>query len=354
MNFGECDPKLSIGIMAHNEERHIGETLRSIFEQDVFQRFSTELVIVANGCTDKTAAVARQLLDDYQAVWSARGFARVEEIVLAGKSNAWNQFVHRISSSQASVLALIDADIKILHSNTISSMVEMLESNPESVVCVDRPIKDIEIKVNRTFLERLLVAAAPKISTAHVPLCGQLYCALSSQLRLIRLPPEITCEDGFLRALLLTQGFTRPEDPGRIVMNSNVAHIFASVSTLRELFNHEKWVVAGNIVNALLFERFWAEANTNLSAMTLMDEWHRQDSQWLPNYIQAQVRARGWRLLPRENWTRRWSRLIGMPIRSMLLQLPVVLIATTIDVTVFVAAIRDVRDGRAFRYWGRK
>lgn len=354
MSFDEFGPTLSIGILAHNEEAHIEETLRSLFAQDVFQRFATELVIVANGCSDKTAAVAEQTLADHQRVWSARGSARVEELAAAGKTNAWNQFVHRLSSPQVSVLVLMDADIKILNPNAISSMVVTLHGNSQAVICVDRNIKDIETKANRTLFERILVAATPTIDSDNVPLCGQLYCALSAQLRLITLPLELTCEDGFLRALILTQGFTKPEDPRCIVMDSSVAHSFASVASLHELFKHEKWIIAGNIVNALLFERFWAEASPNHSAMALMQDWEAHDSQWLPHYVQSQVKARGWHLLPKGCWTRRWSRLRGRPLWRLIFQLPVAAIATTVDAMIFIAAIRDVRRGRAFRYWGRK
>ena len=354
MSFTGCEPTLSIGILAHNEEDRIEETLRSLFEQDVFQRFATELAIVANGCSDKTAAIAEQSLAEYQAVWTARGFARVESIIAAGKSNAWNQFVHRISSPRASMLILMDADIKFLNANTISSMIATLESNPQAVVCVDRNVKDIEIKASRTLLERLLVTATPTINPNDVPLCGQLYCALSAQLRLITLPIEIAGEDGFLRALLLTQGFIKPEDRRRIVMDSSVAHSFTSVASLRELFKHERWIIAGNIINALIFERFWAEADADHSAMALMQDWHAQDSQWLPHYVKSQVKARAWNLLPGGLWTRRWTRLGGRPIWSLMLRLPVAAIATIIDTVIFIAAIRDVRRGRAFRYWGRK
>jgi glycosyltransferase involved in cell wall biosynthesis len=349
---GSC-PTLSIGVLAHNEEAHIEETLRSVFAQDVFQRFATEIVIVANGCTDGTVAKAGKVLADHRITWAARGSARVEDVAAAGKTNAWNLFVHRFSSPAASALVLADADITILNPNTISSMVATLQSNPHAVICVDRNVKDIEVKTNRTLFERLLVAATPAIDPENIALCGQLYCAYSGELRQIVLPTEITCDDGFLRALLLTQGFTMPEDPRRIVMDDTVTHSFAAVANLRELFKHEKWVVAGNIVNALLFERFWAEAGAHCSAMTLMQQWQAQDSQWLPRYIQSQVKARGWQLLPRGCWTRRWARLKGRPIWKLVFGLPLATIAAGVDAAVFLAAIIDVRRGRAFRYWGR-
>lgn len=345
---------LSIGILAHNEESNIEALLRSLFSQDVFQKVPAEIVIVANGCTDKTATIARQSLADHQAVWSDRGSARVEELTVSGKTNAWNQYVHTLSSPLASILVLMDADITLLSSNVISSMVTTLDRSSQAVVCVDRPVKDIEITTKRTFLQRLLVAATPKIDTNNVPLCGQLYCALSAQLRQIVLPVELPVEDGFLRALLVTDGFTKPENAQRIILDSTASHCFASVATIRELFKHEKWIVSSSVIAMLLFERFWNECTADCSAMTLMERWQEQDPEWLPHYVQQQVRRRGWRLLPRDWWTRRWWYLQVLPLHTKIQKLPVAAIAAIFDAFIFLAAIRDVRGGRAFRYWGRK
>jgi len=352
--MGVHDPQLSIGVLAHNEAPRIGKTLETLFTQDLFERFVTEVVVVANGCTDETALIARRSLADHRSVWSDNGSARVEELVVAGKANAWNQFVHQLSSPSASILILMDADIRLINDNTISSMVTSLEHSLQAVVCVDRPVKDIEINTKRTFFQRLLVAATPKIDLDDVPLCGQLYCVRSAQARLIELPAEIPVEDGFLRALLLTDGFTRPENTQRIILDSTAAHSFSSVASLQELFKHEKWIVSSAIISMLLFERFWKECTADRSAMTLMKYWQEQDAEWLPRYVRRQVQERGWRLLPRAWWTRRWSRLRLLPLRDRLRRLPVAAIAATMDILVFLAAIRDVQVGRAFRYWGRK
>jgi hypothetical protein len=342
---------VSIGILAHNEESRISATLRSAFVQDVFKRFTTELIIVANGCSDRTAFLATRMLNQHPPTLSTS--ARVEEIAVAGKANAWNQFVHHFSSRQASFLVLMDADIALTSEDTISSMVSTLDTTPEAVVCVDQPLKDIQIKTKRSLFERVLVATTPTINPNDVPLCGQIYCVRSAEARLIKLPIEITCEDGFLRALLLTRGFTAPENLRRIVLDRNASHTFESVAKLRELFKHERWLVAGSIINMLLFERFSAEASANRSAMTLMDDWGKENLQWLPRYIESEVRSRGWRLLPRAWWTRRWSRLNALPLSEKLFRVPIAAGAAFIDAIVFVAAIRDVRRGHAYRYWDR-
>jgi glycosyltransferase involved in cell wall biosynthesis len=49
-------PSISIIVPAHNEEDYLGETLAALNRQD-YPEF--EIVVVANGCTDRTADVAR-------------------------------------------------------------------------------------------------------------------------------------------------------------------------------------------------------------------------------------------------------------------------------------------------------
>jgi len=102
----------------------------------------------------------------------------------------------------------------------------------------------------------------------------------------------------------------------------------------------------------LLFKRFSAECTPDRSAMTLMLNWREQDSDWLPRYVESQVQARGWKLLPRSWWTRRWSHLRELPLTRRLQRFPVAVMAAAMDALIFIAAIRDVRLGRAFRYRG--
>jgi glycosyltransferase involved in cell wall biosynthesis len=341
--------KVSIGLLAHDEEDRIAATLDGLFAQDVFDRFETEVVIVANGCSDATVDVARRALERRRARWSTRGSARVEELTAPGKANAWNEFVHRLSARDAGVLVLLDADIWFLAPDTVSSLVETLARTAKAVVCVDRPIKDAG-RARRTWVQRVLGSATPEIDPGDVPLCGQLYCARADALRHVRLPPEIQVDDGFIRALLLTDGFTRPEDRARIVL-AEAAHGFESVATFGELLRHERWVVAGSIVNMLLFQRFEREARPGRSAVALMEEWSERDPHWLGAFVQAEVAKRGWRLLPTAWWVRRWSRLRGLGLPRLLSRAPVAAAAALLDALVFLSAIRDVRRGRGYRYW---
>ena len=56
---------VTIGILAHNEERSLAATIASLFAQSLLSgqaaipRLTLEVVVVPNGCTDATVAVAR-------------------------------------------------------------------------------------------------------------------------------------------------------------------------------------------------------------------------------------------------------------------------------------------------------
>ena len=75
---GACTPRLAVAVLvpAHDEERGIGETLRSIRTQ---LRDGDQLLVVADNCSDATAAIARaagaQVLERTDSVNRGKGYA---------------------------------------------------------------------------------------------------------------------------------------------------------------------------------------------------------------------------------------------------------------------------------------
>jgi len=100
------DPlEVSIAIFAWNEERSIGSTLQSLFQQSIFgrlrqRRARSEIICVTNGCTDRTPLIAEQIAAEWLLRDPNRDAVsfRVGDIAERGKVNAWNQFVHRLSA----------------------------------------------------------------------------------------------------------------------------------------------------------------------------------------------------------------------------------------------------------------
>lgn len=98
----------SIAVFAHNEADRIAATLRSIV--NAAQGVPVDVVVLANGCRDRTAEIVRELA-------LASDHLRVVEIALGDKANAWNIHVHQIPATQATDLVtmhvFVDGDVLI-------------------------------------------------------------------------------------------------------------------------------------------------------------------------------------------------------------------------------------------------
>ena len=109
-------PALTIGLPFHNADPHLLDTLRSIFAQ-TFKDW--ELVLVDDGSTDSSLAIARSLTDPRVRVISdgtRRGLAaRLNQIVAAARGQ---------------YLARMDAD-DLIHPQRLEKQVELLTRRPD-------------------------------------------------------------------------------------------------------------------------------------------------------------------------------------------------------------------------------
>src|ERR1700719_1670737 len=129
---------ISIGILAWNEEAVIGGTLRSLFAQSALQAPAADLlghawqiVVVPNGCSDQTAEVSRRVIKEQVAQTGRSDISwEVRELTEAGKSNAWNNFVHVFSDRSATLIVMLDADIEFGERETLANTVKALLADP--------------------------------------------------------------------------------------------------------------------------------------------------------------------------------------------------------------------------------
>jgi glycosyltransferase involved in cell wall biosynthesis len=94
----------SVGIMAYNEETNITDAIATILSQPLTTAVITELIVIASGCTDQTAAIVATI---------ARDDPRVRLIVQErreGKAAAINLF---IEAAQSPVLLMAGADVLV-------------------------------------------------------------------------------------------------------------------------------------------------------------------------------------------------------------------------------------------------
>jgi glycosyltransferase involved in cell wall biosynthesis len=332
-------PRIEIGIFAHNEAEGVDTTLRSLLAQDIFAGAARpRLVVVANGCTDGTSAVAR-------------GVAGVEviELALGGKSRAWNDFVHRLASPGADILIFADADILLPEPGTLRRLIEGLATSPCLHVLSSQPVKDIAHRPQPlTWTERLIAASSGGLDDWKTSICGQLYAMPAAQARRHHLPIGLPVEDGFLRAMVLTDHLTTPESLARIGGAEGAFHIYASERRLASLLRHQVRIVISSAINAAVFaalRRLPPEERAEELATSARDEG------WLPAVLQAELPRWPYGFVPPHFLMKRLTRLGGPGADRSPKRIFLAVVGFFFDTIVYGSAQIKMWRGAAAGFW---
>ncbi len=92
--------KVCVCVLAYNEQKHIEDTVYAILEHNDDLEF--DIVVYANGCTDKTADIVRGLSEKNPNL-------RLRELAKASKPNAWNT---AFAENTHPVLFFSDGDVR--------------------------------------------------------------------------------------------------------------------------------------------------------------------------------------------------------------------------------------------------
>jgi glycosyltransferase involved in cell wall biosynthesis len=352
---------ISIGILARNEGGAIEKMLASLFQQSVFQNVDGdlpetewEIIVVPNGCSDDTATIARQVLADLANQLDGQRIAfAVHELEEPGKSNAWNHYVHEFSNSRADLILMCDADIEFGESETISNTVKALRKNPLAVVAVDRPLKDVVKKQGKTLVEWISTVAS-SVSSAGLPqIAGSFFCARADALRQIWMPKGLAVEDGFLRAMIVTDCFRSVVDEGKVIRVENATHYYKTLTNLGDIFRHEIRIIIGSSVNCYLTWDLllFATDPSGPGAGVLIRNRVAKDPSWFPTLIDNAIRNRGFWVLPRGMLFRRFYRFKSRRGQSLVNRVLVATIGFLLDLPVFIVANRRLKKGGVVGYW---
>lgn len=233
--------RVDIGVFAHNEAEGIAAMVARMAAQDILATsgVSARILLLANGCTDDTVARAQSPAIE------------VIDLPEGGKSRTWNRFVHDLSRPDADVLVFVDADIAFCDAGAIRRLVDALGS---LWVINSQPIKDITARPEGlSALDKIIAAAGGGLDDWKTAICGQLYAMPATAARRFHLPIGLPVEDGFLRAMVLTDALTGPEDFSRIDGAADIFHIYASERTIGALIKHQTRIVIGSSLNLATF-----------------------------------------------------------------------------------------------------
>ena len=349
--------KISIGILAYNEAESIADILHSLYEQSLLQDIDrdkmVEVIVVPNGCKDDTATVAKNTLQHLSTQLDSALFQwQVCEVSEAGKSNAWNLFIHQFSAPDTDFFLLMDADIQLYDRDTLAKMLDVLVQNPEYWIALDKVIKDVELKEDKNFLEKLSVAVSKSSNEGQLYICGQLYCGRASILRDIWMPAGLPVEDGFLTQMIISENFTI-KNPSfkRIVRVTEAAHVFEAYTNPFELINHEVRVVVGIVINIFLTHYFREICDKSQPAGPLIAKMNQENHLWLNNFMKNTLADKSWWVIPISLVFRRYRSLKNHSPFKAVLRIPIATLALIVDMSVFIRANKNLHRKVITNYW---
>jgi glycosyltransferase involved in cell wall biosynthesis len=356
--------KLSIGILAHNEEKNIEATLRSLLDQSFLQEniasdkiSEIEIVVVPNATTDRTVEITEKVLS--AAVPSKVSSAvtyKIENLKEGGKTNAWNQYLHRLSIPDADFLVLMDADIQFYEPDVLLKMFLSLQENPDKWVNTGYPLKSLALKKDKSLLEQMSLAIS-KESKARTPqICGQLYMARAEKLRRITLPLGTNGDDGIIAEMICTNFFTQPYDAHKMMLALDTpSHTFEAYVSPLAFIRHERELVKVILGHQWLYKHL--KAIQSQSQQSLGD-YIRSCNETIPgwmaeiyrdNTIQAEIKWT-W-FIPKWLMFRRFQWFNNRSLFQNVFLAPLVFLASSIDFVVFFLANQDLNLRTFERYW---
>ena len=322
--------RVDLGIFAHNEAVRIAAMIAGLKAQAISKEVDLRVLVLANGCTDDTVTLAR-----------AAG-AEVTDLPEGGKSRTWNRFVHDLSRPDADLLVFADADITLPESDALARLIGGLAARADLWVMNSQPVKDTALRGARTLVEKLALKASGGLDDWKTAICGQLYAMPAARARAFSLPIGLPVEDGYLRAMVLTDGLTGPEDFSRIDGADGVRHVYASETTLGALIRHQERIVIGSAINAALFNCLRNLTGQNRSAAT---KRLATDPDALPQVLRAGLPRWPYGYVPVHFLTKRLTRM------AHLSQLPVRLMGFGFDAIVYLRAQIRMARGIGAGFW---
>ena len=136
-------------------------------------------------------------------------------------------------------------------------------------------------------------------------------------LRRIWLPQGLPVEDGFIAAMLVTDGFTRQPDARAIGFVGDASHYYEPVTDVAGFVRHEARIIVGSVINAWLFTILW-EAGKQGHTGAFIRHRNAENPHWVEDICAQEKAARGGWLVPRTFMSWRFAPLRrGLPRRAL-------------------------------------
>lgn len=355
--------KISVGVVAWNEEASIGIALESILKQSVFRRagdlgLEAELIVIANGCTDRTVDAAKAFFEKERSEFPEGGSVslRVEVIPEAGFANAWNRLSHTYSRPDADFIFFVNADIVIDQSEAFEWMLNAIQKDADLQVVSPLGHKHIERSECRSLFDLINLAVTrftERNQTAQVR--GHCFCATASAMRKVWLPNALPgAVDGCFKRMIVSDMASAPDNPARIGVAQNAGYTFEAYRTLRDIYFRRVRLFVGQTFIETLMRHLrtlhGGQPGLNLASwLRVRDE---ADPSWLHRLVQLHIHRDGlFKTMPSPWFRFRFLRNPRIGPLKKAGMLPVAVIAFLFDVPVFLSAAWRLQTGRIAGVW---
>jgi glycosyltransferase involved in cell wall biosynthesis len=255
--------KVELGVFAYNEAKNIQKFIINLSKQNLFteKNLTVKISILANGCTDNTVELANLAVGSLPL--DVANLFDIQDLTIKGKSNTWNYFCHHSSNQETDYLFFLDADITFPERSTLAQMLNKVRSSPTLKIISSKPVKDISLNPSKLNLtEKLIEAASGSFTNFKTSICGQLYLAEAKLMRSFYLPQGLPVEDGFVRAMSLTNLLTDKDDLKIIDGEDSIFHQYDSIRTISGLIRHQARIVIGSAINKVIYDHLKQHNNT--------------------------------------------------------------------------------------------
>lgn len=341
-------PTVDIAIFAHNEAGNIPALVATLGQQDIWDNpaFDVRILMLANGCTDDTVMQTRTLLSG-PAYTSLAAAMEIKDLTQGGKSRTVNRFIHAFSRTEADMLCFMDADIELPDPSHLTRMFQALWSRPELMAFNSRPIKDLAHKPEAVGpIARLITMGGGTLDDFRTSICGQLYVMRTDMARRINLPAGLPVEDGFMRAMIVTDLFRQGENLDLIDGDPTIFHVYESLRTVGSTLRHQIRIVIGGAVNNVVFDHISKLVAAGGDPEAFLQGVAR-DENWLADSLQKDLPRAPYGYVPYHFALKRLQNFHWKGVKGVL----VMCAGLTLDVASWIGASWHMMRRNAAGFW---
>lgn len=221
--------KVSVAVPAYNEERNIAQLIDSLRAQRTQHAEIVEIVVVASGCTDRTAQLVRE-----RQARPGVPIVLIEEAERRGKVAAINTYLSE-RHPDVDAICLCSADLLVTR-DVVESLVRCLRENSDVGMCGGRPMPTNGVGTFPGEATRFLWQMHHRVALES-PKLGELIM-IRAQLA-NHLPLQSAVDEASLEQMVCRDGYRLAYVPDAVVHNHGP-------ETFREFLRQRRRIAAGH------------------------------------------------------------------------------------------------------------